>query len=361
MKRAGVWIGTSGWAYKEWAGHFYPKGWPKKDEFKYYVRHFPTVEINATFYRLPTLKMVRGWREKSPVGFVFAVKGSRYLTHIRRLRDTSKGLRKYFSRLKPLANRAGPILWQLPPSFQKNDENFARLGRFLKKLPTAYRHAIEFRHPSWMDEQTMDLLRRHRAANVWISSLKMPADYAITGDFVYLRFHGLEGGAYHDYTRAELEPWAKHLAAAARQKLPAYVYFNNDLNTRAPLNAQALGRLLGRLAVAPKTGAAPIDDIAHPERKPATWPTWTRTKKSAPASTRRTRRRRRAKSEAGATDRRPQTRKSRATSAHAASARRRRGTSASSVSPPAAQTPGRLSSRRFAAAQFSASALPPAR
>jgi uncharacterized protein YecE (DUF72 family) len=285
MKRRGVWIGTSGWVYKHWAANFYPKGWPKKREFEFYTQHFPTVEINATFYRLPTLKMVRGWRERSPRDFIFAVKGSRYLTHIRRLRDTSKGLRKYFSRIKPLAGRTGPILWQLPPSFSKKDENVQRLERFLAKLPREYQHAVEFRHPSWMDEQTHALLRRHHVASVWLSSLRMPADYSITADFVYLRFHGLAGGAYHDYTDAELRPWAKQLARAARKGVPCYVYFNNDLNTRAPLNAHALMKLLGKHAVAAKAPAehGPMAEIEAPEKGPETWPSWTRPKTFAAA------------------------------------------------------------------------------
>lgn len=124
-----------------------------------------------------------------------------------------------------------------------------RLARFLGKLPTTHRHAIEFRHPSWMDGETMALLREHQAANVWISSLKMPQDYTLTSDFVYLRFHGLKDGPYHDYTDAELAPWAKQLAAATRSGCPAFVYFNNDLNTRAPLHALALMHQLGRRAV----------------------------------------------------------------------------------------------------------------
>jgi uncharacterized protein YecE (DUF72 family) len=295
MKGAGVWIGTSGWVYKEWAGHFYPRGWPKKDEFAYYVRHFPTVEINATFYRLPTLPMVTGWRERSPDGFVVAVKGSRYLTHIRRLRDTGPGLRKYVSRLKPLGDRAGPILWQLPPSFAANDENRRQLARFLAKLPKSYRHAVEFRHPSWMSRPTMDLLREHDVANVWISSLKMPADHAITSDFVYLRFHGLKDGAYHDYTADELQPWADQLAKAARRGLPAYVYFNNDLNPRAPLNAHALMKLVGARAIAPfrpdpERPTASLR-IKAPKKGPETWrTTWVRKAKPKPA--RRARRKR---------------------------------------------------------------------
>ncbi|HVS52359.1 MAG TPA: DUF72 domain-containing protein [Opitutaceae bacterium] len=285
MKPRGIRIGTSGWVYKEWAGYFYPKGWPKKNEFAYYVRHFPTVEINATFYRLPTPKMVRGWREKSPDGFLFAVKGSRFLTHIKRLKDTGRGLLKYFRRLEPLRDRTGPVLWQLPPTFTKNAETLRRLARFLAKLPREYRHAVEFRHPSWMDEETFALLRRHNIANVWISSLKMPADHALTADFAYLRFHGLHGGAYHDYTEAELRPWAEALVHAARKGVPAYVYFNNDLNTRAPLNAHTLMKLVGRHAVAPfATYAATPPDIALPVKKPETWRPWTRaSKRTRPA------------------------------------------------------------------------------
>lgn len=284
MEHRTIWVGTSGWVYKQWAGNFYPKGWPKKNEFGYYVRHFPTVEINATFYRLPSRPMVRGWHDKAPEGFVFAVKGSRYLTHNKRLRDTSHGLQKYFRRLVPLGDRTGPVLWQLPPNFVKNDETLRRLERFLTKLPSRYQHAVEFRHPSWMDQETLDLLRRHHAANVWLSSLRMPADYTITADFVYLRFHGLQGGAYHDYTNDELAPWAKALAKAARAGVPAYVYFNNDLNTRAPLNAAALMAMLDPYVVRSKAAepAPALPDISPPKRGSEAWPAWHR-RKPAPA------------------------------------------------------------------------------
>lgn len=249
MKPGRIWVGTSGWVYKQWAGNFYPKRWPKKAEFEYYTRHFPTVEINATFYRLPSLSMVRNWHAPAPDGFQFAVKGSRFLTHMKRLTDTGPGLRKYFERIIPLAEHTGPILWQLPPNFRKTDENHERLARFLQSLPAQYRHAVEFRHPSWMDEDTMSLLREQRVANVWISSLHMPQNYTTTSDFVYLRFHGLKDGAYHDYTDDELEPWAKQLARVAKAGRDAFVYFNNDLNTRAPLNAHALMARLGPLAL----------------------------------------------------------------------------------------------------------------
>ncbi|HVU36026.1 MAG TPA: DUF72 domain-containing protein [Opitutaceae bacterium] len=307
-------IGTSGWVYKQWAGAFYPKGWPKQKEFGYYVRHFPTVEINATFYRLPTVKMVRGWHDKAPDGFVYAVKGSRFLTHIKRLRDTSRGLRKYFRRLVPLRERTGPVLWQLPPNFVKNDVMFRRLDRFLARLPKEYRHAVEFRHPSWMDEETFGLLRRHRAAIVWLSSLRMPADHTITSDFVYLRFHGLKDGAYHDYTDAELEPWAAALARAARKGLPGYVYFNNDLNTRAPLNAASLMRLLGRHAVPPNADEprTEMEDIPPAVRGDGSWPAWNR-RTRAPAAKGRSRdarhRRRPPKRERGRTASSPRSRR----------------------------------------------------
>jgi len=298
--RRGVWIGTSGWVYKQWAGSFYPKGWPKKDEFGYYTRHFPTVEINATFYRLPTLKMVRGWHDRAPNGFVFAVKGSRFLTHMKRLKDTGPGLRKYFTRLVPLADRAGPILWQLPANFQPSDDNLERLSRFLKKLPTHYQHAVEFRHPSWMNESTFRLLRAHKVANVWLSSLQMPSDYTVTGKFVYLRFHGLEGGAYHDYTTEELQPWAKQLRLAAGRGLPCYVYFNNDLNTRAPLNAEALMKMVGRHAV-PAFAAEPsiTRAIPPPNRGPETWRPLSRAGGKRTRTIHRQKRKRKTRSRAG--------------------------------------------------------------
>lgn len=262
METQRVWVGTSGWVYKEWAGHFYPKGWPKKDEFDYYVQHFPTVEINATFYRLPTLNMVRGWRDKAPSGFVFAAKGSRFLTHIKRLKDTGQGLNRYFQRLDPLRSRTGPILWQLPPSFPKTEDTLQRVEQFLLKLPKGYRHAVEFRHPSWIDKGTMEMLRRYQVANVWLSSLRMPFDATLTTDFAYLRFHGLAGGPYHDYTDVELKPWAHELSQVARQGLPAYVYFNNDLNTQAPLNAKALMAMLDDFAVRP---LSPREHVAPAE------------------------------------------------------------------------------------------------
>ncbi|HZP60211.1 MAG TPA: DUF72 domain-containing protein [Opitutaceae bacterium] len=240
-KRAGkIWIGTSGWVYKEWAEHFYPADWPKKDQFLFYVQRFPTVEINATFYRLPTPAMVRGWHKKAPAGFLFAVKGSRYITHVKRLAETEPALQEYFRLIDGLKTRLGPVLWQLPPSFRFSPENHDRLAGFLDLLPDRHRHAVEFRHPSWLQPDVFALLKKHGAAHVWLSSQRMPVDQTLTADFIYLRFHGLKDGPSHNYTTAELKPWARALADANR---PAFVYFNNDLNTRAPFNALELMKL----------------------------------------------------------------------------------------------------------------------
>jgi uncharacterized protein YecE (DUF72 family) len=241
----GVWIGTSGWAYKGWASAFYPENWPKKDQLGFYMTQFPTVEINATFYRLPTLLAVENWRRKAPEGFVFAVKGSRYITHLKRLTGAREALEKYFSRINALADRLGPVLWQLPPTLKKN---IGQLDLFLRELPPDKQHAVEFRHPSWIGRETFDTLSKHNAAFVWVSSLAMPMDCSVTADFVYLRFHGLEHGAAHDYTRAELKPWAIELTKCARAGKPAFVYFNNDWNTRAPFNARTLMEMTGEHA-----------------------------------------------------------------------------------------------------------------
>lgn len=247
----GVWIGTSGWVYKHWAESFYPSQLRKADEFQFYASHFPTVEINTTFYRLPTQSMVSGWNERAPEQFLFAVKGSRFITHMKKLIEPKAALRKYFDRIRPLKEHTGPFLWQLPAQFQFKPELLERLGVFLRAVPGKHRHAIEFRHPSWIQPRVFDVLRQFGTANVWLSSSQMPMDFTETADFVYLRFHGLAGGAAHDYTEAELKPWASQLRRVARAGKAAFVYFNNDWNTRAPLNAKMLMELTGKFAVQP--------------------------------------------------------------------------------------------------------------
>jgi uncharacterized protein YecE (DUF72 family) len=232
-----IYIGTSGWSYKSWDRAFYPSDLPKNRQFEFYASQFSSVEINATFYRLPTLKMVRGWRDKAPGGFVFAVKGSRFITHMKRLANLDGAVRKYFARIRVLQSRIDVVLWQLPPNFHQNVE---RLEKFLRRLPKAYRHAVEFRHMSWIDESVFELLRRYNTAHVSVSSLGMPMNLTVTSNIVYVRFHGMEGGAAHDYQRDELQPWARHIKDQAADGKTVYAYFNNDANVRAPKNARLL-------------------------------------------------------------------------------------------------------------------------
>ncbi len=234
-------IGTSGWVYKEWADDFY-RGLKPPEHFPYYASQFSTVEINATFYRLPDLKMVRGWREKAPASFIFAVKGSRFITHIKRLSNLGGALNRFMRRITPLQPKLGPLLWQLPPNLKLD---LPRLRQFVRRLNPKFSHAVEFRDPSWIIPEVKELLQGSGIALVWLSSLRMPVDFSVTAGFVYIRFHGLEGGARHDYTEAELAPWAAQIRRTAGMGKEVYAYFNNDLNVRAPNNAKLLKKLCG--------------------------------------------------------------------------------------------------------------------
>jgi len=247
---ARIYIGTSGWVYKSWEDAFYPEGVPARRQLQFYATQFPTVEINATFYRLPGRKAVCDWRDGVPQGFVFAVKGSRFITHMKKLTELDGGLEKYFSHIKPLHRQMGPILWQLPPFLRKSP---VRLERFVKRLPKGYTYAVEFRHPSWLDEDVFGILRKHNVAHVSVSSPGMPMNLTVTADFVYVRFHGLLNGAAHNYSRKELAPWAKHLRRQAQAGKSVYAYFNNDANVRAPNNARTLMEMAGPDVVGPFT------------------------------------------------------------------------------------------------------------
>lgn len=249
---AGVYVGTSGWVYKAWAKTFYPPDLPAQRAFAYYASRFPTVEINATFYRLPSDAAILGWREQAPPGFVYAVKGSRTVTHYFKLRPGAKSFDLLLGRISALGGHLGPLLWQLPPGFPKD---LARLEGFLDSLPRRRRHAVEFRDPSWLAHDVFALLRRWNVASVSLSAAWFPRDLTLTADFAYVRFHGLAGGAAHDYTRTELDPWAVHLQECAARGIDSYVYFNNDVNTRAPYNAELLVERIGEAAVRPRAAS----------------------------------------------------------------------------------------------------------
>ncbi|HEX6457589.1 MAG TPA: DUF72 domain-containing protein [Thermoleophilaceae bacterium] len=241
MKR--VRIGCSGWNYKAWRESFYPQGLPARRWLERYAEAFDTVEINNTFYRLPNRSAVENWVKQSPPGFVFTVKASRYLTHIKRLTNMDEGVRRFYERIEPLVEspKMGPVLWQLPGNFQRDDE---RLRSALEALPKG-RHCFEFRHPSWFCEDVYRLLRRHRAALVIGDTPERPFQtHEFTAGWTFVRFHYGHRGRGGNYSQRELEEWAARLREW-RESVEAYVYFNNDWNEYAVRNALELKRLLG--------------------------------------------------------------------------------------------------------------------
>jgi len=241
-RRGAVRIGCSGWNYAHWRERFYPKGLPSRRWLHHYAAYFDTVEVNTTFYRLPNERFVESWVLESPPGFVFAVKASRYLTHMKRLTELGPGLERFYERLRPLARspKLGPVLWQLPPTFHRDD---ARLAAALAALP-AGRHCFEFRHPSWFAPETYELLRRHGAALVIGDRPEVQAFQALelTADFTFVRFH--HGGGDGNYSHDQLEVWARRLEEW-RERVDCYCYFNNDWEAFAVENGLWLRERLG--------------------------------------------------------------------------------------------------------------------
>lgn len=238
-------IGCSGWNYASWRETFYPPGLAASRWLSHYASTFDTVEVNATFYRLARRPAVERWVCRTPPSFVFAVKASRYLTHMKRLTDLDRGVTRLVEPLSPLveAQRLGPLLWQLPPSF---GVDLDRLGRALEALPPG-RHAFEFRHPSWFCSPVYALLRRHGAA-LAIGDRPDPGfgEHELTADFTYVRFHHGRRGRRGNYSQRELAEWASRLASWGRS-VDVYAYFNNDWEAFAPRNALALRRMVERL------------------------------------------------------------------------------------------------------------------
>jgi uncharacterized protein YecE (DUF72 family) len=250
-------IGCSGWNYASWRGRLYPAaGTPPRRWLALYADQFATVEVNSTFYRLARREAVENWVRETPQGFCFAVKASRYLTHIRRLTDLDQGFRRFFDPLAPLieARKLGPVLWQLPENFHRDDE---RLARWLDALPPG-RHTIEFRHESWFDERVLEALRWHGVAlTIGDHPLRPFQPHLATADWVFLRFHWGRRGRRGNYSRTELDAWAGRIHDW-RAEREVYAYFNNDWEGFAPANARYLERELRRLEQTPvRVGARP--------------------------------------------------------------------------------------------------------
>src|SRR6188508_1157145 len=237
-------IGCSGWNYKSWRTTFYPANLKPSQWLSYYATHFDTVEINNSFYRLPERSMFASWRRQVRMPFVFAVKASRYLTHMKRLRDPDEPIARLFQRASALGLTLGPVLYQLPPGFERDID---RLARFLAALPAAVQHVFEFRHRSWYSDAIFRCLEQHGAA----LCLHDMSGSAITepqvGPFVYVRLHGASGRYQGSYTDDALQEWGRTIDAASRGKKDVYVYLNNDHGAMAVRNAMTLRSVMRRI------------------------------------------------------------------------------------------------------------------
>jgi uncharacterized protein YecE (DUF72 family) len=235
-------IGCSGWNYASWKDELY-EGKPPRLWLEHYARFFDTVEVNNTFYRLPLAGSVARWVEQTPSGFLFTVKASRYLTHIKRLTDMDAGVRRFYERIDPLvrSSKLGPVLWQLPASFRRNDD---RLAHALERLPPG-RHCFEFRHASWFAEPVYELLRAGGAALVIGDRPEVKAfqTHVFTTSWTFVRFHYGSRGRRGNYSETELEEWARRLEDWSRE-VEILAYFNNDWEVFAVRNARWLKRRL---------------------------------------------------------------------------------------------------------------------
>jgi uncharacterized protein YecE (DUF72 family) len=242
-------VGCSGWNYKSWRGKFYEAQLPARDWLKYYTSVFDTVEVNNTFYRLPEAATFACWKQQMPAGFIATVKASRFLTHIKRLKDPDEPIERLFSRAKALGPRLGPVLYQLPPNFFRNGVNLERLEIFLRALPKrinrrVVRHVFEFRHPSWYVNETYRLIERYGATLCLHDKRGSAILEPFIGPIAYVRFHGTSGRYAGSYPDDRLERWAWTLASQWRSGRPVYAYFNNDPDAVATENALTLRRLL---------------------------------------------------------------------------------------------------------------------
>jgi uncharacterized protein YecE (DUF72 family) len=236
-----VHIGTSGWHYPHWRGPFYPEKLAASKMLAFYAARFDTVELNNTFYRLPVPSGVETWRTSTPKNFLFAAKGSRFLTHMKKLQDAGPGLDKFFEHIGPLGRKLGPIVFQLPPSWEANAE---RLETFLAALPRRRRYAFELRNPTWHSEPVYRILRRHNVAYCIFEIAGFRSGLEITADFTYIRLHG-PGAAYQGaYSAAALRGWAERLREWRKKLRAIYVYFDNDQSGYAVENALALKQML---------------------------------------------------------------------------------------------------------------------
>lgn len=232
-----VHVGTSGWNYDHWSGPFYPQHLRQDEWFAFYQSRFNTVEINNTFYNLPGERTVERWLQEANESFRFSVKGSRYITHMKKLKDPEESTRRFFQRMEPMRGKIDVVLFQLPPRWKRNS---GRLKGFLSALPDGWRYAFEFRDESWFDDESYELLREHNAAFCIYELAGRVSPEETTADIVYLRLHGPEGAYQGSYSESALDEWAEKCRSWADEGREVWVYFDNDDRGSAPVNAESL-------------------------------------------------------------------------------------------------------------------------
>jgi uncharacterized protein YecE (DUF72 family) len=239
-----VYIGTSGYNYDHWSGGvFYPDGLPQRKWLEYYCKFFDTVELNVTFYRLPKNEAFSGWYTRTPSKFKFALKGSRFITHIKRLKDSDEPLKLLFSRIALLKEKAEVLLWQLPPRFKADKERLSTFASSLKKF-SGIRHTLEFRDESWICSDVSDILSENNIAFCMADWPPFNNDLPLTADFVYVRRHGASGRYSSCYSKKELQNDARRIRSWIKEKKDVYIYFNNDAFGYAVENAMTLKELM---------------------------------------------------------------------------------------------------------------------
>ena len=238
-------VGTSGWSYQHWRGVFYPQDLRRGQELEHYTTVFDTVELNSSFYHIPQPQTAAGWYERTPQDFLFAVKGSRFISHRRKLADCQEPLQRLMEALQPMQEKVGLILWQLPPGLHCD---VSRLDDFLQLRPAEQRWTWEFRHESWFCDEVYALLQEHNCALVWADTPKYPLETVVTTDFLYARLHGHEQLYASNYSDEQLRWWANQLMEAAGEDRDIFVYFDNDAEGYAPHNALALRQILAAIS-----------------------------------------------------------------------------------------------------------------
>jgi uncharacterized protein YecE (DUF72 family) len=236
-------IGTSGWLYKHWLHRFYPEKLNSKQMFQYYKDYFDTVELNNPFYRLPSPETFAGWKERSPEGFLYAVKASRYITHIKKLKEVKDSVDLFLFNASMLGEKMGPVLFQLPPSWKFDEE---RLAEFLELLPGDHRFTIEFRNHTWYNDITFDLLKKYNVSFCIYELEYHLSPLETTADFVYIRLHGPGKKYQGSYPDKTLRTWASRCRQWNSEKKDVYIYFDNDQNAYAAFNALDLKKELGK-------------------------------------------------------------------------------------------------------------------